>query len=197
VSDGDRVVDRWGEYDLARRPEGHRAVLVEDVVGAAGPAVPAGGVVRDRFSGGARWLTRGDYTALNFAEHAEEPERETEESRGWSGAEFDLGHPVGHPLAEGAERPLLDPGLAYDGGSKRVRVKANSTGDYVEYNRQRDGGYDYYLFDATWLITGAHGDTVNVPIPNGFTGMLPAAVVQRLLAEDPDLALEAPPPSAE
>jgi hypothetical protein len=144
----------------------------------------------------ARWLTRGEYTALNFPEHAEEPERETEESRGWSGGfEFDLGHPVGHPLAEGAERPLLDPGASYDGGTKRVRVKANSTGDYVESNRQRDGGYDYYLFDATWLITGEHGHTVNIPIPNGFTGMLPAAVVRRLIAEFPDLNLEAPPPS--
>ncbi|MFL6052511.1 MAG: hypothetical protein ACJ72W_06285, partial [Actinoallomurus sp.] len=86
-----------------------------------------------------RWLTRGGWTGLNFPEDSTEPERETEVRRGWShGFDFELGHPVGKPLSEGAERPLLDGGPANDRGPESVHsVKKNSTGDYVESNIQR------------------------------------------------------------
>ncbi|MCW2863312.1 MAG: hypothetical protein JWP48_5020, partial [Actinoallomurus sp.] len=146
----------------------------------------------------ARWLTRGGYTAFNFPEDAEEPERETEEGRrGWSGGfDFELGHPVGEPLVDGAERSLLDPGGSIDRGTKKVRVKANSTGDYVEYNRQYDGPFDYYLFDATWIITGPRGHSVTIPISNGFVGMLPVPRAEQLRAQHPELNLEGPPPES-
>jgi hypothetical protein len=142
----------------------------------------------------ARWMTRGRYTALNFPEHALEPDRESEAHRGWSGsAEFDMGHPVGHPLKEGAEDPLLDPGASKDRDGKTVRVTKNSTGDYVESNRQRDGDFDYYMFDAEYHITGPNGHRVTVAAADGLVGMLPATVLARLLTETPDLPLERPP----
>ncbi|MEV0408531.1 hypothetical protein [Actinoallomurus sp. NPDC050550] len=134
------------------------------------------------------------FTVLNFPEHAAEPERAHEEHRSWSaGAEFDFGHAVGRPLEEGAEHPLLDPGGTADRGGKTTRVKQNSTGDYVESNRQRTGDFDYYVFEAEYHITGPHGHRVVVAIPDGLVGMLPATVVARLLAENPNLLLDQPP----
>jgi hypothetical protein len=59
-------------------------------------------------------------------------------------------------------------------------VKENSTGDYVESNIQRDGDYDYYRFDAEFVISGPHGHTVSVQIANGFIGMLPSVVLSRV-----------------
>jgi hypothetical protein len=163
------------------------------------PLVNAGYLIVQLVPRNARWLSRGKYTALNFPEVAEEPDRETEESRGWSvSADFDLGHPFGRPLEEGVEHPLIDPGGAFGRGSgKTRRVTTNATGDYVESNRQRDGDYDYYLFDADFVITGPHGHSVTVEAPNGFVGMLPVTVVQRLVAANPDLGLEQPPLSGD
>ncbi|MCW2863418.1 MAG: hypothetical protein JWP48_5126, partial [Actinoallomurus sp.] len=129
-----------------------------------------------------RWLTRGGYTGFNFPEDSAEPERETEVRRGWGyGFDAEVGHPVGKPLAEGAETPLLDGGPASDHGRETVRaVKKNSTGDYVESNIQRDGDYDYYRFDAEFVISGPHAHTVTVGIANGLIGMLPSVVLGRL-----------------
>ncbi|MEV5755018.1 histidine-type phosphatase, partial [Actinoallomurus sp. NPDC052308] len=140
-----------------------------------------------------RWVHRGGYTALNFPEEAEEPERETEMSGGLTrGLEFDLGHRIGRPIQEGAEQSLLDPGASRDRGRENVRVQKNSTGDYVESNRQRDGDFDYYVFDAEYHITGPHRHHVVVTVPDGFFGMLPATVVRRLI-DARALDVEPPP----
>jgi hypothetical protein len=145
-----------------------------------------------------RWLAPGGWTGLNFPEDSTEPEREKEVRRGWSyGFDFEFGHPVGKPLSEGAERPLLDGGPANDRGPESVHsVKKNSTGEYVESNIQRDGDYDYYRFDAEYVITGPHGHTVTVEIENGFIGMLPSVVLGRLGSMD-GLAPHDPTPPAD
>ncbi|WP_345428659.1 hypothetical protein [Actinoallomurus vinaceus] len=146
----------------------------------------------------ARWLVRGQYSALNFPEHSAEPDRENEAHRSRSGGtEWDVGHAVGHPLKPHAETPLLDPGVARDRDGTTVRVTKNSTGDYVESNRQRDGDFDYYVFDAEYHVTGPYGHRVSVAIADGLVGMLPATVVARLLAKDPHLPLERAPLDAE
>ena len=120
-----------------------------------------------------------------------QPERETEKHKGWSGGgEFDLGHPFGHPLKEGAERSLVDPGGALDRGTKNVEVQKNSTAGYVESNRQRDDDYEYYRIDATYHITGPRGHRLTMAFEGGLLGMLPATVVRRLLDDNPGLGLE-------
>ncbi|MCO6005345.1 hypothetical protein NE236_10145 [Actinoallomurus purpureus] len=146
----------------------------------------------------ARWLGRGRYSALNFPEHAAEPDRVNETHRRSSGGiEFDLGHPAGHPLKKDAERPLLDPGVGADRDGTTVRVTKSSAGDFVESNRQRDGDFDYYVFDAEYHVTGPYGHRLRVATVDGLAGMLPATVVARLLAKDPDLPLERAPLDAE
>ncbi|HXA58598.1 MAG TPA: hypothetical protein VNW94_05495 [Streptosporangiaceae bacterium] len=141
-----------------------------------------------------RWLTRGGYTALNFPEHAAEPELEREGESGWTvDAEFDTGHAVGKPLREGVEHPLLDGGGAYGNERQTTRVAKNTAADYVESNRQRDGDFDYYVFDAEYHITGPHQHSVVVPIENGLTVILPTTVLWRLVTGDTPLPLERPP----
>ncbi|MFL6052138.1 MAG: hypothetical protein ACJ72W_04355, partial [Actinoallomurus sp.] len=51
-------------------------------------------------------------------------------------------------------------------------------------NIQRDGDYDFYRFDAEFVITGPQGHTVSVQIANGFIGMLPSVVLNRIGSVD-------------
>jgi hypothetical protein len=158
------------------------------------PLVNGGDLTVQLVPSRARWLVRGAYSALNFPEHAVEPDREDETHRSRSGnAEFDLGHPVGRPLEKGAENSLLDPGADGDRDGRTVRVTKNSRADYVESNRQRDGDFDYYVFDAEYHITGPHGHRVTVAAVNGLVGMLSTTVLDRLFAHHPGLPLERPP----
>ncbi|WP_345362546.1 hypothetical protein, partial [Actinoallomurus liliacearum] len=140
-----------------------------------------------------RWLTRGGFIGLNFPEHSQEPAREHEVERGWSvDGEFDLGHAFARPLEEHADQPLFDPGMSSGKDNRTARTHKNSAGDYVESNRQRDDDYDYYTFDARFHVSGPHGHHVVLDVPDGLIGMLPAAVVRRLIT-DLGLDLERPP----
>jgi hypothetical protein len=143
--------------------------------------------------GSGRWVTRGPQKTLNFPEHTDEPEQETEEERGWDVAVTgSVGRGALAPIMPDAGRPIMTAGAGFGGGVGTSRKETNSAGDYVEANRDLTGDHDLYQWDATYYVKGTGGYLFRGAVRGGLLATVPATESSRLSAAFTD-RMERPP----